>query len=462
MGAALAKLRRVRPEESEGVTPTSSLDSSLNAGLLATPSAPKLTAWQRLLPVTVFVALITVQIASAAYGVVTKKATNGVSGVNPLIFSLVRDALSIPVLGLIALILDGFLLPARSDLFRFVLLGVFGMFANQFCYILGLVYIDAGLASVINLLTPVCAWCFATTIGLDRFSWYQAAGLVIAVIGAMIFVGVLDLGKQGDYRPPPSSPTNASLFGLGLEDKPMHSGGTIAASVTDIVQGSFAVFGSCLSYSFALILMKPMLKVYPPVTVTAWSYVSGVIVMGIASLIYVPWSKEWTERPDPFKLRDPFKPTIGMAWKFTPDAWIAVAVAVVANSVLKYGLTSFANKHTSITVLAMFGTLVPVLTYFGEWLSGEHLEWHLKYLGAIGIVVGLITVVFFKGPAPNPKGLRPWRRRLLQICARVVPDGEMGEGGRDVEEDGALRDFASSMLDDESTNGGQKQALDQA
>ena len=78
--------------------------------------------------------------------------------------------------------MDGFQLPARGDVGRFVCLGIFGMFGNQFCYILGLVYIDAGLASVINLLTPVCAWCFATAIGLDRFSWLQAAGVCCAVV----------------------------------------------------------------------------------------------------------------------------------------------------------------------------------------------------------------------------------------------------------------------------------------
>lgn len=43
----------------------------------------------------------------------------------------------------------------------------------------------------------------------------------------------------------------------------------------------------------------------------------------------------------------------------TPKAWGAIAVAVVVNSVMKYGLTSFANKHVSVTVLAIWGTLVP-------------------------------------------------------------------------------------------------------
>ena len=132
------------------------------------------------------------------------------------------------------------------------------------------------------------------------------------------------------------------------------------------------------------IIMKPMLKKYPPVTVTAWSYCSGAIVMGAVSLIYVPWSPAWTARADPFKSTG----TIGDAWTVTSKAWLAIAVAVVVNSVMKYGLTSFANKHTSVTVLAMFGTLVPVFTYAGEFLAGEKLAWHNRYFGAVGILFG--------------------------------------------------------------------------
>ena len=86
-----------------------------------------------------FLALLFVQLSNAAYGVITKVALHGKGGVNPLVFSLLRDALSFPLLEAIALAVDGPRLPARGDVGRFVFLGLFGMFGNQFCYILGLV-----------------------------------------------------------------------------------------------------------------------------------------------------------------------------------------------------------------------------------------------------------------------------------------------------------------------------------
>ena len=205
--------------ELDGERPRASIQAPLLSAGADGPAAPP----PRWLAAAVFLALLFVQISNAAYGVITKLALHGKGGVNPLVFSLFRDGLSFPILELIALVtlpvpphptppaaccactafcitpahkrhhallsrgglwqaVDGFQLPARGDVGRFVCLGIFGMFGNQFCYILGLVYIDAGLASVINLLTPVCAWCFATAIGLDRFSWLQAAGVCCAVV----------------------------------------------------------------------------------------------------------------------------------------------------------------------------------------------------------------------------------------------------------------------------------------
>ena len=344
---------------------------ALQTSLLSAPPAQDVepTGWLR---VSVFVALFLVQISNAAYGVITKVALHGKGGVNPLVFSLLRDSLSFPLLEAIALMVDGALMPARGDVPRFIALGVFGMFGNQFCYILGLVYIDAGLASVINLLTPVCAWCFATVIGLDAYSPWQALGMLVAVAGAMVFVGVLELKQDAADGSGSSSSAAGHVGGSGV-------------SAADKIKGSVAVFGSCVTMAIYYIIMKPMLKKYPPVSITAWSYFSGAVVMGAVSLVYVPWSTDWTHRPDPFKLGGA---TIGDAWIVTSKAWMAIGVAVVVNSVMKYGLTSFANKHTSVTVLAMFGTLVPVFTYLGEFLAGEALEWHKRYFGGVGILCG--------------------------------------------------------------------------
>ena len=92
-------------------------------------------------------------------------------------------------------------------------------------------------------------------------------------LGAMIFVGLLD---SSTYSPSPPPAPSGSLS-LALDD---------AADPGDTVKGSLAVFGSCVTMAVYYILMKPVLKIYPPVTVTAWSYCFGALVMGAVSLMY--------------------------------------------------------------------------------------------------------------------------------------------------------------------------------
>lgn len=59
-------------------------------------------------------------------------------GVDPLIFSFLRDALAFPILLLMAWFMEGMRMPKAGDVPRFILLGLTGMFGNQFLFILGL------------------------------------------------------------------------------------------------------------------------------------------------------------------------------------------------------------------------------------------------------------------------------------------------------------------------------------
>ena len=93
----------------------------------------------------------------------------------------------------------------------------------------------------------------------------------------MIFVGLLD---SSTYSPSPPPAPSGSLS-LGLDDA-----ADPPSPLANKLKGSLAVFGSCVTMAVYYILMKPVLKIYPPVTVTAWSYCFGALVMGAVSLMY--------------------------------------------------------------------------------------------------------------------------------------------------------------------------------
>eukprot|EP00854_Cymbomonas_tetramitiformis_P012576 gene12576-14860_t len=96
-----------------------------------------------------YAAVAAVQVTNALYTVLTKHAVKK-GGADPLVFSLYRDLAAYPLLQLGALAIDGPIKPKVRDLCRLSLLGLTGMFGNQYSYILGLTLLDATVATVIN------------------------------------------------------------------------------------------------------------------------------------------------------------------------------------------------------------------------------------------------------------------------------------------------------------------------
>ena len=68
---------------------------------------------------------------NSGYTILTKVALSS-GGANPLVLSLIRDSLAYPILQGWAVPVDGFHLPQREDVHRIALLGLTGMFGNQF------------------------------------------------------------------------------------------------------------------------------------------------------------------------------------------------------------------------------------------------------------------------------------------------------------------------------------------
>jgi threonine/homoserine efflux transporter RhtA len=77
----------------------------------------------------------------------------------------------------------------------------------------------------------------------------------------------------------------------------------------------------------------------------------------------------------------------------TQPTVIALAFAILMNSVLKYSLQSFANKWVGATTLTVWMCLVPVLTAIvGVMWSGLGEKPSLSYLGALPVMIGVYMV----------------------------------------------------------------------
>jgi drug/metabolite transporter (DMT)-like permease len=111
------------------------------------------------------------------YNCVTKWVLSGTTKADPLAFSLLRDVIAFPLLEIGALLVDGRLIPAKTDLPMLAALGLLGMFGNQFLFIYGLSdkSVSATLAAVLSQTQP---------------SWLLGAGVLLAFGGAAVMARV--------------------------------------------------------------------------------------------------------------------------------------------------------------------------------------------------------------------------------------------------------------------------------
>lgn len=331
-------------------------------------------------PWLLYSGLLLIQLTNVTYNVLTKTVTDGKGGANPLIFSLYRDTLAFPLLLFAALAIEGRVRVHARDLPRLALLGLTGMFGNQFLFLEGMhLTNDATFAGVTTRFQPVFGALVAMAIGLERFLWLKMLAVALSVGGALM-MGWSDLTGGG---------------------------GSGAAGGEQRSLGVALLLGGALSMSMYYILQKPLLRAYPPVTVTAYSYAFASLLMGAASLYYVPWTPEWAAENH-------------VDWVLTRNGWLAVGFAAVFNSCLKYALASYCNRHVSVTQLTLWGTLVPILTAVADPIFlHHHLSPYWQYAGIAPIVAGLFLIVWCNARYSDAC-VRPSRaqRYFLRILCR--------------------------------------------
>jgi drug/metabolite transporter (DMT)-like permease len=304
-----------------------------------------------------------------------------------MVFSAWRDLAAFPILQIGAVLVDGWSLPKWADVPTVFILGALGMFGNQFFFILSLTAIAPDIASVLNLAQPIFSSCIATTVGQEPFRWLKIAGLLFAVGGAAVMLH-------------PWAPVSAAGNGSHAHSS-SSSTGYVYNAVGSLCMASYFVF------------QKPVLQRYPPLSLTAWCYCAGAMIMLAGSGVW------YAVDPD------------GMEWSLRGEALIALLFAVLANSVLKYGLQSYCNKHVPVTVLTAWGTLVPVFTELFSWLAGTNSKLSLYDLGTLPIFAGLALVTLAKAsPAPHPRSDGAQSSEPERIGYNKLPGVSVGQDWR--------------------------------
>jgi drug/metabolite transporter (DMT)-like permease len=148
--------------------------------------------------------------------------------------------------------------------------------------------------------------------------------------------------------------------------------------------GNLLILLNCLSYAAFLVLARPVLLRLPHTMVVAWSYLAGgavVLAIGGRDLLGAPYGA---------------MPAL---------AWAGLAYIVLLATLLNYLLNTWAIRHSSSSLVAVYTTLQPVVAaVLAVLLLGESIGW--KEAAGFALIVAGLALITVHAPRPAPPPAR--------------------------------------------------------
>ena len=224
-----------------------------------------------------------------------------------------------------------------KDIIHLSICGVFGVAINQLLFFNGLNITTPINAAIIMTINPVLVIIMSAIILNEKINIRKGIGIALGLAGASSLI--LNAG---------------SLNGSA-----------------DFMLGNTFVFINAASYGLYLVLVKPLMQKYHPITVMFYVFGFGflyVLPFGYNELLAV----EWTSFPTK------------IIWK--------VCFVVVFTTVIAYLLNSFALKKLNPSTVSIYIYTQPVLaTFFAIFSNSDTLD-GLKIISASVIFLGVYLV----------------------------------------------------------------------
>ncbi|MBS1581260.1 MAG: DMT family transporter [Bacteroidetes bacterium] len=234
---------------------------------------------------------------------------------------------------------------AWSDAPRLLLCAVSGVAVNQLMFFHGLMRTSPVHASIIMVATPILVLVLSGVLLGERITWLKAGGVALGAAGAVVLIAARS------------------------------SGGVEATKLGDLF-----ILINATSYAVFLVMVKPLMVKYDAVTVMAWCFLIGSVIVvpfGLGDLGAVQWAA------------------------LTGVQWGGLAFVVLMVTFMAYLLNTWALRHVHPSVAGTFIYLQPVLALIATWVM----------TGALGIGVPQVlaaacvfTGVYLVGRADRIKG----------------------------------------------------------
>lgn len=179
----------------------------------------------------------------------------GVGDLPPTVFTALRFAIAFPALWLLAARQGGMRIE-RRDVLPLALSGVVGIAVYQYLFTSSIAWTDVASAAVLMTLSPAIGAVWGHLSGADHLRPGNWLGVALGMVGATIVI----VGGHGALR--------------GVAPHPL--------------LGDLAALGAAALWALYGVLSTPLVRRLPPLTVTAWQALFGLVLLVPAAAASLP------------------------------------------------------------------------------------------------------------------------------------------------------------------------------
>ena len=225
----------------------------------------------------------------------------------------------------------------KKDLFKMALCSVFGVVTNQILFFEGLNRTTPISASIIATGIPIFILIFSHFILKEKITGVKVFGIMFGAAGALMII--LSAGA-GDFR-------------------------------LNTLLGNFMIFTSNASWALYLVLIKPLMEKYDPLTIMKWTFLFGFIII-------FPFS---------------FGAVASSSFAQIPfDIWMSVFFVVFITTGFAYCLVNYSLKTVSPNVNGIYIYLQPLVASLVAIILGKDKLTVIDLIAAVLIMAGVYLI----------------------------------------------------------------------
>lgn len=225
----------------------------------------------------------------------------------------------------------------RKDKWTLVWCALFGVAINQMLFFKGLSLTYPINGALIMTTNPILVLLMAALLLKEKIGWNKVVGIILGITGAATLI----------------------LFGKKFS---IHD---------DSVLGDFYIFVNSLSFAIFMIMVKPLMMKYHPLTVTKWVFFFGsfmVLPFGYSDFMQI----QWTE--------------------FTPKLWACFLFVIIAVTFFAYIMNIYALRELSPSVVSSYIYFQPLFATAISLIIFEGKPNILQLIAAVLIFTGVYLV----------------------------------------------------------------------